>query len=328
MKLHIFCLFTLAFLVSCEPENTPPVAVVKSVPGMGDSTTVFMLDASGSADEESSVYVLRYRWDCDGDGVWDTDYSTRTSHASRFQGPGYSLYRVEVTDPDGGTAVAVDSVFILSFKAAPDTLTDPRDGNRYPVTHIGSLWWMAENLRYGSPVDQKTYPQADNDLSEFIYFNNNPDWAGYGSLYIWEEANVFKNGHLISDVCPPGWRIPSVSEWSALFKNYKQPFDVLYYFGPSSIENLGIRMDGYYEYGNPDHPLNGQYLDDQMGVSYWTSQFSGNDSVRTYSAISFTRDTWSLRNSSNRTAWIYHDILPIIIGYHKVEACYVRCVKE
>jgi len=321
--------FLTAFLAACQPENTPPVAKVFSVPGVGDSTTVFMLEGSGSTDRESSVFVLRYRWDVNNDGTWDTEYSTRTSCATRFGQPGYQKYRLEVADEDGGTALAIDSVFILSSKQYPDTMTDPRDGKRYPVIRLGETWWMAENLCYGTPIDWQT-PPTNNGLVEFLYFNSSPGHQeyDYGALYTWEEANIYSNGRRTGDICPPGWRIPSPEEWSALFKKYAQPFDVLYYFGPSSIENLGLEMNGYYKYGNPDHPLAGEFLLDQLGVHYWTDHFTGNDSTRYYTAVEFTRDSWSLCTSLNKPAWILHPFFPFIIGYNTPEACYVRCIKE
>jgi len=118
-------------------------------------------------------------------------------------------------------------------------------------------------------------------------------------------------------------------EWSALFKSYKQPFDVMYYFGPGSVQNLGIGMHGYYEYGDPDHPLRGAYSEDQTLVRYWTGYCTGTDSLRTCTGIQFTRDTWGLTTSFNKPQWEYNPYFPsVIIGYFPVEAAYLRCVKE
>jgi uncharacterized protein (TIGR02145 family) len=327
LRLLIFIIL-LGLLASCEPDNTPPVAVVSSNPGIGDTTTIFMLDASGCSDQESSFYVLRYRWDCDNDGTWDTDYSTRTGYAARFSKPGYQTYRLEVADEDGGTATITDSVFILSFNQDPDTLTDLRDGNRYPVIRIGETWWMADNLRFGTPIDWKTVPSRDS-VVEYLFFNNDQAYQDYGALYTWEEAHYFRFSRITDDICPPGWRLPLPEEWTALFKSYTQPFDVTYYFGPNSVENLGIEMNGYYEYGDPNYPLRGEFSEDQTVVRYWTGYSSGADSLRTLTGIHFTRDSWKLVNSFSKPVWIYSDYFPgYITGYSPVEAAYVRCVKE
>ncbi|TSA35503.1 MAG: hypothetical protein D4R64_09525 [Porphyromonadaceae bacterium] len=324
---HLIYIILTGLIASCEPENTPPIAAVFSLPGTGDTTTVFMLDGKNSSDNESSYFILRYRWDVDADGTWETAFSTRSSYTARFSRTGYQKYILEVADEDGGTATAIDSVFILSPNRQVDILTDSRDGNRYRIVKIGENWWMAENLRYGTPVPCNT-TQTNNDLAEFLYFNNSINFEKYGGLYTWVEANYYPSPALFRDICPTGWRIPSPDQWSGLFKTYSQPFGILYYFGVSSIENLGIEMKGYYKYGDPKNPMEGEFKDDRSGVRYWTSGFTGEDTTRYFTGINFSRDSWNFVQSFNRTEWIYHPLLLYIIGYRTPEACYVRCIKQ
>lgn len=328
MKTRLLIYFSISLtLASCQPENTPPVALVYSLPVIGDTTTVFLLEGKNSSDNESSYFALRYRWDTNSDGIWETQYSTQPSYTSRFSKTGYQKYILEVADTDGGTATVIDSVFLLvSNQAVMDTLTDLRDGHRYAIVKVGDKWWMAENLRFGTPIDFKT-PFTDNGLVEFIYFNNNQDLNYYGSLYTWVEANQYPMPALYRDICPPGWRIPSGDQWLDLFKSYSQPFDVPYYFGTSSITGLGIEMNGFYKYGDPDNPMKGEYQKDRYGVRYWTSQYTGEDTTRYFTGINFSRDSCYLVNSYNHPEWIKNSA-GIIIGYKTPEACYVRCIKQ
>lgn len=314
--------------ISCKTDNTPPVASVFSIPETGDTTTVFIMDGKNSSDLESSYFILRYRWDVNADGIWDTEYSSRTSFTARFGQTGYQKFILEVADEDGGTATATDSVFILSYNREVDSLTDSRDGNRYLIVKIRDQWWMAENLRFGTPIDVKTPPE-DNSLVEFLYFNNSKDFENYGNLYTWLEANYYPAPFLYRDICPPGWRIPSYGQWYDLIRNYSQPFDVPYYFGPASIENLGVEMKGWYTYGDPPPPMKGEYKGDQSGVRYWTSEFTGEDTTRLFTGIHFSRDSCYFVKSYNHPEWIYHPQIPgYIIGFKTVEACYVRCVRQ
>jgi uncharacterized protein (TIGR02145 family) len=143
------------------------------------------------------------------------------------------------------------------------------------------------------------------------------------------EANEYPSPVVFRDICPPGWRIPTAGQWSELIKNYPQPFDILYYFGQNSIEDLGVEMNGYYKYGDPLEPMKGEFKKDLFGVRYWTSDFTGEDSTRYFTGIHFTRDSCYLVKSFNRPEWIYHPFFPgVIIGFKSPEACYVRCVKE
>jgi uncharacterized protein (TIGR02145 family) len=76
-----------------------------------------------------------------------------------------------------------------------NVLNDSRDGKRYNIILYNNKWWMAENLNYSTTsgswalFDQESYADV------------------YGRLYNWETA---------CDVCPDGWRLPDVDDWTAL----------------------------------------------------------------------------------------------------------------
>ncbi len=98
----------------------------------------------------------------------------------------------------------------------PGTVRDI-DGNAYRTVIIGSMEWMAENLRTtryndGSPIN---YPGTDNNQWEnnrtgaYSWYNNDRDTYSdtYGALYNW---HAVKTGRL----CPAGWRVPTDDEWT------------------------------------------------------------------------------------------------------------------
>jgi len=72
--------------------------------------------------------------------------------------------------------------------------TDPRDGKAYKTVVIGDQIWMAENLNY------------DAEGSKF-YDNNPANGDIYGKLYNWDTAKK---------AAPPGWHLPTYSEWETL----------------------------------------------------------------------------------------------------------------
>jgi uncharacterized protein (TIGR02145 family) len=123
--------------------------------------------------------------------------------------------------------LALTGVFIIFFcscrkddkdeyRSETGTVIDI-DGNAYQTVIIGSMEWMAENLRTtryndGSPIN---YPGTDNNQWEnnttgaYSWYQNDRDtyMDTYGALYNW---HAVKTGKL----CPAGWRLPTDDDWT------------------------------------------------------------------------------------------------------------------
>ncbi len=82
-------------------SNSPPIAALSVIPGEGDITTTFTFDASGSTDPEDNAGSLEVRWDLQGDGTWDTAWSTTKNINHVYADPGLYEPAVEVRDTAG-----------------------------------------------------------------------------------------------------------------------------------------------------------------------------------------------------------------------------------
>lgn len=146
---------------------------------------------------------------------------------------------------------------ILTIKTYGEAITDI-DGNTYPTVKIGNQIWMAENL--------KTTKYRNGDLigttvpaSLDIRSESTPkyQWAFNGN-----ESNVVIYGRLYSgyaaadnrSLCPVGWHIPSVSEWSTLIS----------YLG--GIYTAGIHMK-------------------EAGTNHWASPNTGSTNSSGFTAL-------------------------------------------
>lgn len=111
---------------------------------------------------------------------------------------------------------------------------DSRDGNLYRVIHVGTQYWLAENLRYlpnVNPASEGSEDSGQTNLSKYyVYGYDGNDVAAakseaayetYGVLYNWNAAmnrssSSSSNPSGVQGVCPDGWHLPSDAEWTAL----------------------------------------------------------------------------------------------------------------
>jgi hypothetical protein len=97
-------------LVDALNTNTRPVATFTITPGIADAGDEFSVDASGCSDAEDPLGDLQVRWDWDGDGTWDTSYSTDKTGTHAYLVPGNYTVRMEVMDTGGLTNVSSEDV--------------------------------------------------------------------------------------------------------------------------------------------------------------------------------------------------------------------------
>ncbi|MGB4850216.1 MAG: FISUMP domain-containing protein, partial [Saprospiraceae bacterium] len=96
-----------------------------------------------------------------------------------------------------------------SYAKCGDTLTDTRDGQKYPTVCIGKQTWMARNLNYNAP-------------GSVTYDNNPSNGTIYGRLYNFNTimqgaASTNANPSGVKGICPLGWHVPSDEEFTDLF---------------------------------------------------------------------------------------------------------------
>lgn len=209
---------------SCT-KNTLPTPDFSILPKEGNKRTIFHFDASSTADNESQLVAMQFRWDWTSDGIWDTEFLNSPYGSYRYGEYGTYNATLEVMDGFGERASTSREVIIKQ----QDSIQDPRDKQWYPITRIGAQVWMAKNLNYGTAIDP-TEEQTDNQIPEKYCFQHHAGEKNtcekYGALYQWNEAMQYSKTEGTQGVCPPGWHIPSDHDWQVLmdnFHNYRRP---------------------------------------------------------------------------------------------------------
>ncbi|MFH0919479.1 MAG: chitobiase/beta-hexosaminidase C-terminal domain-containing protein [Fibrobacterota bacterium] len=85
-------------------------------------------DASASVDEESAPGALRYRWDFNGDGAWDTDFQEDPKAVRIFKTPGLLDVTLQVRDASGLIATLVRPLLVI--KDCPPDMVPLAEGAR------------------------------------------------------------------------------------------------------------------------------------------------------------------------------------------------------
>ncbi|MEI7661699.1 MAG: FISUMP domain-containing protein, partial [Bacteroidota bacterium] len=194
------------------------------------------------------------------------------------------------------------STQIFTFQSSLFTcggiLTDPRDSRHYStfVLPNGSCW-MKENLDFGTAVDGLV-PQTDNCMPE-KYVRNSPYGGQYSIFYQWDELMRYSSTEASQGLCPPGWHIPSSSEWN----------DLLVYYNGDGLAG-GALKDAQLAGGFHSFQVGFLYLNNtwafttgqDAGSMYWTSTSTGNEGAVARGMNLLTRSV-SVYNSSRSNAF-------------------------
>jgi uncharacterized protein (TIGR02145 family) len=130
-------------------------------PLSGNLRTEFIFDAAETRDDEDSLSALKFRWDWEGDGIFDTGYSDQTVASHFYSGSSIYNATLEVSDPQDLKAIQRKTVRV--------SLSNPR------------------------LVPQFTYTPELPSTSDTVRFDGSssydPDDAGNTFTYRWNFTN-------------------------------------------------------------------------------------------------------------------------------------------
>ncbi len=182
-----------------------------------------------------------------------------------------------------------------------DSFIDARDSSTYMTIGIDSLIWMSHNLRFKTD-------------SSWCYADTTVDCETYGRLYRWED-----NIKLKKDICPEGWRLPTVTEWenTAAFGRSWYPKEPDFkIFGSTSgwiqgsLDPHGKDLIGFNAYPAGSRNANGNFSNITESTQFCTAE-EDNDGNPTFFMLTRQNKEGFLAKTSR-----------------KAMSCSIRCVKE
>jgi uncharacterized protein (TIGR02145 family) len=190
-------------------------------------------------DWSSGPYYLKSEVDVGGSGNFVV------ADNSKMASVPYALYAgsMILTDTKGQKyTVAVDTlgnIVTVPLGICGDTVTDERDGQKYPTVQIGNQCWMAKNMNIGTQLDVTQDPADNGFIEKYCPLNNSAECDVFGGLYRWAEAIQYDTLSGARGICPVGWHIPTDEEWKIL----EGTIDSQY--GVGSIEWDSISFRGF-----------------------------------------------------------------------------------
>jgi uncharacterized protein (TIGR02145 family) len=190
------------------------------------------------------------------------------------------------------------------------------DGNVYKTIQIGTQTWMAENLRAITLNDGTSISLVESAIvwdslstSAYCWYDNNRILGNtFGALYNWYVVGTLK-------LCPLGWHVPSLSEWSLLL-DYLGGAEIAFYklretttthweWDTNVTNESGFSaIPGGYRIYYGEYRLIGNY------AGWWTSTVG------------------DLPPYEHATVMSLRTVDPLRYGYHFTVGHSVRCLKD
>jgi uncharacterized protein (TIGR02145 family) len=92
---------TLTIEVDIQQGYSAPKPAFRVLPDSANILAAFIFDASSTRDDEDSLENLTFRWDFEGDLIWDTEFTTNPVIEHQYSIPSVYYPRLQVADPSG-----------------------------------------------------------------------------------------------------------------------------------------------------------------------------------------------------------------------------------
>jgi formylglycine-generating enzyme len=195
------------------PDRAPEISFTV-IPAFGDSSTVFVFDASGCRDIEDEVTALQMRWDWENDGIWDTDFSTQKTATHVYSSNRVWTIRCEVKDSGGLTSSKTQHLSVMKSQAmvyipagtfSMGSTSGGSDEEPVHTVYVDGFWmdqYEVTNAEYKIFCDAtgRAYP-SEIQIAHYFY-----DYPNYPVVNVsWTDAAAY--------VQWIGKRLPTEAEW-------------------------------------------------------------------------------------------------------------------
>jgi uncharacterized protein (TIGR02145 family) len=230
---------TMELTVQVGRGYSPPRPSFTITPASGNLRTEFVFDATHTRDDEDSLSTLRFRWDWEGDGIYDTEYTDQTVINHYYKASSIYNATLEVLDPQGFTGITKRpvSVSLSNLRLVPQITWSPEK----PTTSDTVM------------LDASSSYDPDNVGNTFSYRWNFTDDTDFDTEYLTDPVI----GHQFTTEGDHNIILEIKDQWGLI-----NQVKVKLFIGHSNLKPSASFITGY-EYGN----LTTNFLFDASGTT-------------------------------------------------------------
>ncbi len=244
-----------------SPDTTATLPTVTTTTVNSITATTVASGGNISSDGGATVTARGVCWSTTPNPVATGNHSTDGNGIGTFSSiiiglaPNTTYYARAYATNSVGTAYGNQQIF--TTLPAANTITDI-DGNIYPIITICNQVWVQKNLNVSRYRNGDLIPKVTDNLQwatlttgAWCWYNNDSTTYAsvYGKLYNWYAVNDARG------LVPPGWHIPSESDWKKLEKCVDPSADTtcpVFTCVPSLTGGGSLKESGISHWQNPN----------------------------------------------------------------------------
>lgn len=138
-----------------------------------------------------------------------------------------------------------ENVEMYFYEPCPGTPTVTYESKTYNTVKIVDQCWIKENLNVGTRINSSSIQSNNETLEKYCYDDSEANCDNYGGLYQWNEAMQYSTVEGTQGICPPGWHIPTRTEYMHLQDNVDLDGNSLKSIGQGSGDGAGNNKSGF-----------------------------------------------------------------------------------
>lgn len=208
-------------VITATSQNDPPDAEFSIAPPAGVIGTLFTFNASMTTDDHDNLANLRFRWDWETDGVWDSDWKSSTTATHAFTAAGAYSVTLEAKDSNGLIGSIVHNVNVGGGAGTANHVKLFQDN--LPWSN-NSMVTMLQNLGFTEGTGPNKYeiiPSSQmatvtltpgKDLVIIANDQNQTFYNNYSASQVRFTNFVYMGGSLFWEACDEGWADGSIAD--------------------------------------------------------------------------------------------------------------------